>query len=112
MVNKAMILKLLRDLKETYDRAYFFITHDVQAQALSDQLVGNYPTLGSFVQATDHYVYAIKDAMLATYPRKRKIRKQTPLYRCLLFCKLCKGNLTRWFDFTYYWKWKGGRNEK
>ncbi|WP_214893470.1 hypothetical protein [Exiguobacterium sp. H66] len=79
MVNKAMILKLLCELKETYDRAYFFITHDVQAQALSNQFVGNYPKLGSFVQATDHYVYAIKDAMLATYPRKRKSRKQTPV---------------------------------
>ncbi|WP_285801295.1 MULTISPECIES: hypothetical protein [unclassified Exiguobacterium] len=40
MVNKAMILKLLRDLKETYDLAYLFITHDVQAaQALSDQFM-------------------------------------------------------------------------
>ncbi|WP_214851594.1 ATP-binding cassette domain-containing protein [Exiguobacterium sp. s193] len=84
MVNKAMILKLLRELKETYDLAYLFITHDVQAaQALSDQfmileqgqIVGHYPTPQAFDQATDPYVSAIKDAMLATHPRKRTIRK-------------------------------------
>lgn len=84
MVNKAMILKLLRELKETYDLAYLFITHDVQAaQALSDQfmileqgqIVGHYPTPQAFDQATDPYVSSIKDAMLATHPRKRTIRK-------------------------------------
>ncbi|WP_026828505.1 ATP-binding cassette domain-containing protein [Exiguobacterium artemiae] len=84
MVNKALILDLLRSLKETLGLAYVFITHDVQAaQALSDrfvildqgQLVGHYPTLRSFSEATDGHVEAIRQAVLATHPRYRTIRK-------------------------------------
>ena len=84
MVNKALILDLLRNLKETLGLAYVFITHDVQAaQALSDrfvildqgQLVGDYPTLRSFSEATDEHVQAIRQAVLAIHPRNRTIRK-------------------------------------
>lgn len=84
MVNKAMILDLLRELKATLGLAYVFITHDVQAaQTLSDrfvildhgQLVGDYPTLQSFTEARDEHVEAIRHAVLATHPRYRTIRK-------------------------------------
>ena len=84
MVNKAMILDLLRELKATLGLAYVFITHDVQAaQMLSDrfvildhgQLVGDYPTLQSFTEARDEHVEAIRHAVLATHPRYRTIRK-------------------------------------
>jgi len=84
MVNKALILDLLRNLKATLGLAYVFITHDVQAaQALSDrfmildhgQLVGDYPTLRSFSEATDEHVQAIRQAVLAVHPRNRTIRK-------------------------------------
>ncbi|MET4654822.1 nickel transport system ATP-binding protein [Exiguobacterium sp. PvP048] len=84
MVNKALILDLLRNLKATLGLAYVFITHDVQAaQALSDrfmildhgQLVGDYPTLRSFSEATDEHVQAIRQAVLAVHPRHRTIRK-------------------------------------
>ncbi|RJP02428.1 ATP-binding cassette domain-containing protein [Exiguobacterium sp. RIT452] len=84
MVNKALILALLGELKDKYDLSYLFITHDLQAaQALSDRfvildqghIVGEYPTRKAFADATDPHVLAIKNAMLAIHPRYRTIRK-------------------------------------
>lgn len=79
MVNKSLILELLKDLKVDFGLSYFFITHDIKAAyMISDQLgVLDKGELLSYYKSPHQFIDSekaiIKD-MLADHPRSRTIR--------------------------------------
>lgn len=83
MVNKNLILELLKELKQYYGLSYLFITHDVKAAyTISDQLsvlekgelVASYESAEDFFTSDHPIVREMQSSMLAEHPRFRTIR--------------------------------------
>ncbi|KKI89264.1 nickel ABC transporter ATP-binding protein [Bacillus sp. SA1-12] len=83
MVNQALILDLLKELKEDFGLSYFFITHDIKAAyTISDtvgvlekgELVELFESKEEFFTSEHPVVKEMRGSILAEHPRFRSIR--------------------------------------
>lgn len=83
MVNQALILELLKELKADFKLSYFFITHDIKAAyAISDtlgvlekgELVELYSSKEEFFSSKHPVVKEMRDSILSEHPRYRSVR--------------------------------------
>jgi nickel transport system ATP-binding protein len=84
MVNQALILELLKELKANFGLSYLFITHDIKAAyRISDrlgvlekgELIELYDGKKQFFTSEHPVVDKMRESMLAEHPRFRSVRR-------------------------------------